>query len=368
MFQENNEDSDSILTSIENIVIHHEYRAAFGNFSPSFVNYLLNMKDIAYIEPNHVYTACVLPPQLNPKAYSPAVIRRNPKKSNIQKRDVVTQVKVPSWGLARINKRLLGNLDSYTVDESAGNGIHVYIVDTGINAEHPDFDGRAIMEKNFVEYEENVDYSGHGTHVAGIIGGVSHGVAKKAFLHGIKVLDRKGDGTTASFIKAITYITDIAVPGKSIINLSLNGPRSQSMDDLLTMVVQQFKIPVFVSAGNSGDNACDYSPSANPDVFSVGATTQEDVIPLFSSHGDCVSLYAPGAGITSTWLDKNTQTLDGTSMANPHVSGIAAMLMSERSYDTVKELYDTLISKATPNLLQSHVDIKNKLLAYNGIQ
>jgi subtilisin family serine protease len=181
-------------------------------------------------------------------------------------------------------------------------------------------------------------------------------------------LDRNGDGTTSALIQAISHVTQIAVPGRSIINLSLTGPRSQTIDNALSMAVQLHGIPVFVSAGNSGNNACAYSPSANPDVFTVGASNQDDMIPSFSSYGECVRVYAPGANITSSWLADEIQTMDGTSMANPHVTGIAAMLMSEYKFRSAYEVYEAIMSIATDNVLTSSVedDSSEKLLAYYG--
>lgn len=111
---------------------------------------------------------------------------------------------------------------------------------------------------------------------------------------------------------AVSYITQIAPAGRSIINLSLTGPRSNAIDEALSMAVRQYGIPVFVSAGNSGDDACEYSPPANPDVFAVGASNKNDVVPKFSSYGKCVRIYAPGTNITSTWLDGASHSMDGT--------------------------------------------------------
>ena len=168
------------------------------------------------------------------------------------------------------------------------------------------------------------------------------------------------------FSLAISHVTQIAERGRSIINLSLTGPRSQTIDDALSMAVREHGIPVFVSAGNTGDNACNYSPSANPDVFTVGASNKQDMIPSFSSFGECVRIYAPGTDIVSTWIGDQTQTMDGTSMANPHVTGIAAMLMSEYQFNSPLEVYDAVMKMATPNALKSAKNGENILLAYNG--
>ncbi|KAI7889523.1 peptidase S8/S53 domain-containing protein [Mucor mucedo] len=296
------------------------------------MTYLSSLDDIEYIEPNNVYKAAILPSVAQPKPYSPREIKPavQRRKSSFSKRNIFTQVNVPSWGIARINRRDHYDLSSYTSDDLAGNGIHVYVFDTGIDVNHPDFGGRASMEVSFIDYEDDIDHAGHGTHVAGTIGGNSYGVAKNTFLHGVKILDRNGDGSTASLI-------------------------------------QDHGIPVFVSAGNSGDDACSYSPAANPDVFAVGASNQDDVVPDFSSYGECVRLYAPGTDITSAWLGDKTHTMDGTSMANPHVTGIAAMLMSEYEFHSPSEVYEALMSIATHNSLTSPKDQgRDALLAYNG--
>lgn len=164
-----------------------------------------------------------------------------------------------------------------------------------------------ICRKNYI-----VSFFLLGTHVAGTIGGSTFGVAKRVLIHGVKILDRNGDGTTSALVQAISHITQNAPHGRSIINLSLTGPRSETIDNALSMAVRQHGIPVFASAGNSGDDACNYSPAANPDVFTVGASDNHDGIPPFSSYGQCVRIYAPGAGITSSWVDNKSQIMDGT--------------------------------------------------------
>ncbi|KAI9243800.1 peptidase S8/S53 domain-containing protein [Sporodiniella umbellata] len=308
---------------MNNINIGKGYKAVAGSFHPQFVNYLSNLEDVEFVEQNQVYKAPFFTSNIEKTPYSHSVKKhRNTKR--LQKRDSTTQWDVPSWGISRINQRDFSEPTIYTVEEDSGAGIHVYILDSGIQEDHPDFDDRAQLDANFITYEMAEDYSGHGTHVAGIIGGNIFGVAKKVDLHGIKILDRNGDGTTSALLQ------------------------------------------VFVSAGNTGDDACDYSPSANPDVFAVGASDIDDNIPSFSSSGNCVSLYAPGTNITSTWIEDSALTMDGTSMANPHVSGIAAMLMTERTFESTEELYDTLKSIATPNILTSIDDSQEALLAYNG--
>ncbi|KAI8390909.1 peptidase S8/S53 domain-containing protein [Radiomyces spectabilis] len=273
------------------------------------------------------------------------------------KRDQYTH-ESPSWGIARVYHRERNELSSYTTDTGAlGDGVHIYIFDTGINTAHPDFGNRAKHEGCFVDSEGDEDRSGHGTHVAGIIGGQTFGIAKNAILHNVKILDRRGDGSTVALIRAIAHVIKVAKPGKAIINLSLSGPRSQTIDDALDAAALAHNIPVFVSAGNSADDACDYSPSANPSVFTVGASTITDTVAHFSSFGQCVRMYAPGVNITSSWLQSGSHVMDGTSMASPHVTGIAAVLMSRYQYQSVYDLYNVLMSIGTQGKLSmAHAD------------
>ncbi|KAG0172226.1 subtilisin-like serine protease [Apophysomyces sp. BC1034] len=325
---------------LDQIDISQRFSAVVGSFHPSFTNYLHTLDAVEYVEPNHIYKA-----------------------TDWQK---IVQENVPSWGLARVSQRKNTDLSSYIGDDMAGDGVHVYILDTGINVLHPDFEGRAVMEPSFVNYEENNDYSGHGTHVAGTIGGKTFGIAKRVVLHGVKILDENGDGSIVGMMRAISHVIHVAIPGKTIINLSLSGPRSQAMDDALTAAAEEYHIPIIASAGNTGDNACSYSPSANPSVFSVGASDYRDRVASFSSYGKCVRLYAPGTNITSSWLNETSMTMDGTSMANPHVSGIAALLMAKHDFQSVHQVYDALSMIATPNVLSDVRDSRN-LLAYTGV-
>lgn len=256
----------------------------------------------------------------------------------------------------------------------------MFVLDTGINTAHEDFGGRAIVDANFVNSETAQDLGGHGTHVAGIIGSSTFGVSKKAKLRSVKILDKHGDGTTVSLLQgtvsnmiciyillvsliinptiALEYIGKISKGEKSLINLSLSGPKSKLVNDALSSTSKSYNIPIFVSAGNSADDACEYSPSDNPDVFTVGSMDQDDNVSHFSATGECVRLYAPGQGIKSTWIgsNDNTMVLDGTSMANPHVSGIAALLMSQNSYSAPKELYDAITDIAIKGALKFEND------------
>jgi subtilisin family serine protease len=156
------------------------------------------------------------------------------------------------------------------------------------------------------------------------------------------------------FESALEYVGKNAKKGKSVINLSISGPKSKMVNDALTSTTKDYNIPIFVSAGNTADDSCNYSPSDNPDVFTVGATTRDDNVAVFSATGKCVQLYAPGQDIQSAWIGSqdNSMIMDGTSMANPHVVGIAALLMAQKSYDSSNDLYNALTEFATKDELE----------------
>jgi subtilisin family serine protease len=153
-----------------------------------------------------------------------------------------------------------------------------------------------------------------GTHVASKIAGQLYGIAKKAKIHSVKILDKSGDGTTSTLLKGISHVIKVAEPGKSLINLSLSGPKSRMIDEILSKAARDYNIPIFASAGNSASDACFFSPSSNPDVLSVGASDLNDDVAAFSDVGECVSIYAPGSAIESAWIGApdSSKLLDGT--------------------------------------------------------
>ncbi|KAI9255610.1 peptidase S8/S53 domain-containing protein [Phascolomyces articulosus] len=360
--------------SINTIEVGKDFSAVVGSFDAQFTEYLHGLDAIDYVESNQIYRVAANIP--------------------LEKRDR-QQSPVPSWGLARITHRDKSDLNVDIFDDSIqGEGVQVYVFDTGVNAEHPDLQGRVTRDISFINYEDDNDASGHGTHVAGIIGGTTFGVAKKAHIHSIKVLDKAGEGSTVALLEAIAFVGYNAIPGKSVINLSLTGPPSQSIDNALSSLARDRNIPVFVAAGNSGDDACAYTPSRNEAVFTVGATDRDDNVPGFSSFGKCVRLYAPGVDIMSSWLGIQSQSLSGTrilltnyrwdiddlliffstiySMANPHVTGIAALLLGKNNFASVEQIYDTLTLMATKNVLKMSSVAEGhenyNLLAYTGIE
>ncbi|RKP07756.1 putative secreted subtilisin-like serine protease [Thamnocephalis sphaerospora] len=274
------------------------------------------------------------------------------------------QSQPPSWGLTRISQRRR-DLDSpYIYPGSAGEDIDVWIIDSGIQDSHPDFEGRATFAKNFVRGEADTDLNGHGTHVAGTVGSRTYGVAKRANLFGVKVLDSDGYGTDADVIAGIQYVAKNARPGSSVVNMSLGGGKSYAIDASIAAAVSA-GIPFIVAAGNDKENACAGSPSGNRKVFTVAASDQNDAQASYSNYGRCVQAYAPGTDITSLWKGRNNaiKTISGTSMASPHVAGVAAIYLSTGKIRSVGELYIALRENATPGVIKrSTPGTPNKLI------
>ena len=237
-----------------------------------------------------------------------------------------------SWGLDRIDSR--SGLDGqYTYPETAGAGVTAYIIDTGINVEHSDFEGRATFGFDSTG-EGNFDGNGHGTHVAGTIGGKSYGIAKKVDLVGVKVLSSRGSGTYAGVLQGIEWAwkDSQTKKGKSVANMSLGGGKSQAINDAIAAAVKNGLILV-VAAGNENQDACNVSPASAPEALTIAATDKNDNLASFSNWGKCVDLAAPGVAITSAWKGSNTatNTISGTSMASPHVAGVVALYFGEGS-------------------------------------
>jgi subtilisin family serine protease len=273
-------------------------------------------------------------------------LRRSPLVKYVEVDQVVTatqtcldQERAP-WGLDRIAKTDPAAMDDHFIyNDVAGSGVNAYIIDTGILISHNDFapSGRAIWGVNYAD-TTNKDCNGHGTHVAGTVGGVQFGVAKKTTLIAVKVLNCAGSGTNAGVINGINWSADDYVkrgaPG--VANMSLGGSKSQALNDAVASAVGK-GLAFVVAAGNSNADACLYSPSSAPEAITVGATytdasetTQTDDRAAFSNWGTCLDVFAPGQLIDSAWIgsDDATKTISGTSMASPHVCGVAALYLS----------------------------------------
>ncbi|MFE9651633.1 S8 family serine peptidase [Micromonospora sp. NPDC006431] len=273
-----------------------------------------------------------------------------------------TQTNPPSWGLDRIDQRNLPLNSSYTYPNTATN-VRAYIIDTGIRTTHSDFGGRASWGTNTVD-SNNTDCNGHGTHVAGTVGGSSYGVAKGVQLIAVKVLNCAGSGTTAGVVSGVNWVTQNAVK-PAVANMSLGGGVDTTLDTAVRNSVNA-GITYGLAAGNdSGANACNTSPARVTEAITVGSTTNTDARSSFSNIGTCLDIFAPGSSITSAWNTSDTasNTISGTSMATPHVVGAAALVASANPSWTPQQVRDYLVNNATSGVVTNPgTGSPNKLL------
>ncbi|KAK3375616.1 peptidase S8/S53 domain-containing protein [Lasiosphaeria ovina] len=285
--------------------------------------------------------------------------------------EYVTQSNVP-WGLARISHRTTG-ATSYVYDASAGAGTCSYVIDTGIYVNHTQFAGRATWLANFAGDGKDSDGNGHGTHVAGTIGGTDYGVAKKTLLYAVKVLDSGGSGSISGVIAGINYVTtDSATrncPNGTVANMSLGGGKSTAINSAAAAAI---KAGVFlaVAAGNSDDDAAFYSPASEPTVCTVGATDNTDTRAYFSNYGTLVDIFAPGVDVLSSWIGGTnaTNTISGTSMATPHITGLGAYLLGLLGKKAPQALCQYLKDTATANVITDVPTGTINALAFNGVE
>ncbi|GAB3731473.1 hypothetical protein GCM10028862_11550 [Luteimonas pelagia] len=254
-----------------------------------------------------------------------------------------------TWGLDRIDQANLPLSGTYTYNTTAS-GVHAYIVDTGVLASHNDFGGRvgngytAISDGNGTS-----DCNGHGTHVAGTVGGATWGVAKGVTLHPVRVLGCSGSGSNSGVIAGMDWVASNHVK-PAVANMSLGGGASQATDDAVARM-HNAGVTVVVAAGNDSGNACSYSPARAAVAITVGSTTNTDARSSFSNYGSCLDIFGPGSSITSAWYTSNsaTNTISGTSMASPHVAGVAALYLAANPSATPTQVTSAILGGATPN-------------------
>ncbi|KAJ3307577.1 serine protease [Blyttiomyces sp. JEL0837] len=281
------------------------------------------------------------------------------------------------WGLARIAHVNKPVTTDYVYGTYDGQDVKVYIIDTGVNCNHTDFEGRAKWGITIPDGDFDVDGNGHGTHVAGTVAGKTFGVAKNAQIIAVKVLRSSGAGTLSDVIKGIEWTATQHVTEnrhnrttQSVANMSLGGGKSEALNRAVDAAVS-FGIHFAVAAGNENSDSCDRSPAGSKLSVTVLATTVDDARAWFSNWGKCVDIGAPGHEIISAWIGSNdaNNTISGTSMASPHVAGVMASLISRKGSEfewlSPQELKDKLIKLSVKNTisgLPKGKRTKNRLL------
>lgn len=263
-------------------------------------------------------------------------------------RAIATQRPTPSWGLDRIDQRSLPLNSSYAYP-NPGTGVTAYVIDSGIRTTHRDFGGRAVWGTNTTD-DIDTDCNGHGTHVAGTVGGTAYGVAKAVRLVAVKVLDCSGSGSLSGIAAGVDWVTAHHGSGPAVANLSLGAPGSSSVLEQAVRTSIGDGVVYSVASGNSDSDACSFTPARTAPAITVNASTSTDARASFSNAGSCTDLFAPGHSITSAWntSDTATATISGTSMAAPHVAGAAARILGARPAATPAQVWTTLSANATP--------------------
>ena len=308
--------------------VKHQYDSALKGFSakltPKALADLRQDADVAFVEADAVVTAD----------------------------STLTQTGA-TWGLDRIDQSNLPLTSTYTYQQN-GSGVKAYVIDTGIRSTHRELSGRVLAGATAIGDGRGAqDCNGHGTHVAGTIGGTTYGVAKAVSLVPVRVLDCSGSGSTSGVIAGINWVTtDHGAGQPAVANMSLGGGVSAALDQPVDASIAD-GVTYAIAAGNSNADACNYSPARTAAAITVGATTSTDARASFSNYGACVDLFAPGQNITSAWATNNnaTNTISGTSMATPHVAGAAALVLSSNSTWTPAMVRDDLVSDASANVL-----------------
>ncbi|KAG0235025.1 autophagic serine protease Alp2 [Mortierella sp. GBAus27b] len=354
-------DLDQELTSgVRHVYDMDSLQGLAGRFSPDVLEEIRKNPDVDYVERDQfVYTTAAIEVQTN-----------------------------APWGLARISHRDTLNLFNrrrYYHDPTGGEGVTVFVIDTGINIGHRDFQGRASWGSTIPYGDRDIDGNGHGTHCAGTIASKTYGVAKKAKVVAVKVLGTNGVGTMSDVVAGVEYAlkrhtASHAQEGAkykgSVANMSLGGGKSRPLESAITGAIRK-GMHVAAAAGNDNRDACNYSPGGTEAAVTVAASDVDDARAYYSNHGRCVDVFAPGTNIESTWKGgpNARNTISGTSMASPHVAGLIAYYLSlapttESAFHTgpitPQEMKDLLKSRATTNTLRDVDSNTPNLLVFNG--
>jgi len=318
----------------------HQFRTVHGfsaTLSAAQVRALRESARVAYVEADRVFTA-----------------------STTQTMDSSGQ----PWGLDRIDQTALPLSRTYTYT-ARGAGVTAYVIDTGIATGLADFGGRAQNVYDALG-GNGADCNGHGTHVAGTIGGTTYGVAKSVQLRGVRVLNCSGSGSTTGIIRALDWVRANATR-PAVANMSLGGGRSTTLNNAANNLANS-GVFLAVAAGNESQNACNVSPASAASAYTTAASDRTDLRASFSNYGSCVDGYAPGVSVKSDWYTGGTNTISGTSMASPHVAGVGALYKSAFGDASSATVASWINTNATAGVIRSNPSgTPNRLLNKRGL-
>ncbi|MBI2795880.1 MAG: S8 family peptidase [Gemmatimonadetes bacterium] len=341
---------DSDLTPMAAQVIPGQYIVVFKKSAPPSSQVMRSVIPMPGVQVRHVYGAALNGFAATLSDAAREQLAANPDVDYIEPDQVMSAVTTEAgatWGIDRIDQRSLPLSTTYSYT-GTGAGITVYIIDTGILFTHAEFGGRASLGYDAVGDGRNgVDCNGHGTHVSGTVGGTVYGVAKGVALKAVRVLNCSGSGTNSGVIAGVDWVTANHGAG-AVANMSLGGGASTALDNAVTNSVNS-GVTYAIAAGNSNRDACRYSPARAPAAITVGATTSSDARASYSNYGSCLDLFAPGSGVTSAWNTSPTatNTISGTSMASPHVAGVAALYRAANPGVSPAAVASALVANAT---------------------
>ncbi len=320
--------------------VKHKYKAALRGYSAKMnaqqAKRVANDPAVAYVEQDQIMRTSA--DQLNP----------------------------PSWGLDRVDQRDLPLDAKYSYSTTASN-VNTYIIDTGILATHNDFGGRAKHGYTSIsDGRGSTDCNGHGTHVAGTVGGSAHGLAKGVTLYAVRVLNCQGSGSNSGVIAGVDWVTSNASK-PAVANMSLGGSASSALDDSVRRSISS-GVTYAVASGNSNADACNYSPARVAEALTVNSSTSTDSRSSFSNYGTCTDIFAPGSDITSAWIGSNTatRTISGTSMAAPHVAGAAALYLAGNPSASPSQVNSAIVDNASTGKISNPGSGSPNRLLYTG--